>query len=86
MGWVTIEKTREMPRFSDIFVYDHVDQMSGTRWVFTECYLLKQVGPHAFQCKFDSISFDVQGMYLMFENHPMGEEGEKYGPYTLSTS
>ena len=74
-----------MPRFSDVFVYDHVDHMHQSKWVFTECHLLKKVGPHDVQKRFDQISFDVQGMVLFFENHPMGELAEKYGPFPLTT-
>ena len=80
--WVTIAK---MPRFSDVFVYDHVDHMHQSKWVFTECHLLKKVGPHEVQMRFDQIMFDVQGMVLFFENHPMGELAEKYGPFSLTT-
>ena len=74
-----------MPRFSDIFTYDHSDALDWNRVSFTDCYLLKQVGPHAAQTRFDGVVFDMAGMFLFFENHKFGEELVRYGPVHLTT-
>ena len=70
-----------MPRFSDIFCFENSVSTEDNRIIFSTCYLLKSVGPHQIQKKFDSVTFDIAGMVLFLV------DGEKVsGPFTLSTS
>lgn len=74
-----------MPRFSDVFTYDHFDMVDPNKMVFSECHLLKAVGPHQPETRFDSITFDISGMFLFFVAHKLGENPKVNGPYPLST-
>jgi len=72
-----------MPRFSDVFVFDSSTFLNNehTLLVFSNCYLLKNLGDQRQGHKVEKILFDVAGMYLMFEDR----DGEVTGPFCLTT-
>lgn len=74
-----------MPRFSDVFTYDHSEMLDGSRMSFTNCHLLKRVGVHEAQTRFDEVVFDVVGMFIFLENNKLGEELKRFGPFVLTT-
>lgn len=70
-----------MPRFSDVFTYQTCEVLDDNRTKFEVCHLLKTVNEHKVRTKFESITLDMSGMFLFFENHCV-----THGPYPLTTA
>jgi len=69
-----------MPRFSDVFVYE-TRSASGEFRTFNNCYLLRPVAHFEACDRIDVITFDIEGMVLMFNCR-----GDTSGPFSLSTA
>jgi len=68
-----------MPRFSDVFVYESRENMTGNLIGYRGCYMLKTLGTKNRGDKIEIIVFDIDGMFIMLHEH-----GEVIGPYCLT--
>ncbi len=65
-----------MPRFSDVFVYETIEDRGNGTYIFKMCRLIKKVDTFERHSAFEEITFDMVGMYLMLGTN---------GPYCLTT-